>query len=257
MTFAALPAEKAGLAGGLILGAAGVGNAAGPLIGEVLDDIASWRWIFYLNLPVTAFAVAVTTKFIHQPRTQTEDTQLDYWGVVTITVGLVALLLALDQVPEGGGAIRILGLMALFDQDRAFVPSTPPAEARAGAAGRHTRPWLRPPPCAAVLLHLSCFRDAVPAAVHVEGARLHSDQTGARMLPMMACSPQSHHSSPGLCTTASDRSCSPRSARPASPRPLLIALVAADESYSAIVSSALSSPALVSASSTRRSPPPE
>ena len=54
MTFAILPEEKAGLAGGIILGAAGLGNAIGPLIGGVLTDLASWRWIFFLNVPISA-----------------------------------------------------------------------------------------------------------------------------------------------------------------------------------------------------------
>ena len=52
MTYAALPEDRAGLAGGFILGAAGIGNAAGPLIGGALTDLLSWRWIFFLNVPV-------------------------------------------------------------------------------------------------------------------------------------------------------------------------------------------------------------
>src|SRR5438093_2958850 len=56
MTFAALPPSRQGLAGGLILGAAGIGNAMGPLIGGALTDALSWRWIFFLNVPVAAFA---------------------------------------------------------------------------------------------------------------------------------------------------------------------------------------------------------
>ena len=65
MTFAILPEEKAGLAGGIILGAAGLGNAIGPLIGGVLTDLASWRWIFFLNVPIAVFAVAVTYWLVH------------------------------------------------------------------------------------------------------------------------------------------------------------------------------------------------
>ena len=41
-----------------ILGAAGLGNAMGPLIGGVLTDALSWRWIFFLNVPISIFAVA-------------------------------------------------------------------------------------------------------------------------------------------------------------------------------------------------------
>lgn len=115
MTFAALPAEKAGLAGGLILGAAGVGNAAGPLIGGVLTDVLSWRWIFFLNLPVTGFAALVTWRYIHQARAETDDTAIDYRGILTVSIGLVALLLAFDQVLDWGGwgDPRIVGLIFL------------------------------------------------------------------------------------------------------------------------------------------------
>src|SRR5262249_3411272 len=49
MTYALLPESKAGLAGGLILGVAGLGNAVGPLLGGFLTDEFSWRWVFFLN----------------------------------------------------------------------------------------------------------------------------------------------------------------------------------------------------------------
>src|SRR3954469_1475025 len=59
MTYALLPKGKEGLAGGLILGAAGFGNAVGPLIGGALTDTLGWRSIFFLHLPIAAFARAV------------------------------------------------------------------------------------------------------------------------------------------------------------------------------------------------------
>ena len=64
MTYALLPKSRAGLAGGLILGAAGFGNAVGPLLGGMLTDALSWRWIFFLNLPIAAFAVLVTLRVV-------------------------------------------------------------------------------------------------------------------------------------------------------------------------------------------------
>src|SRR3954470_15005399 len=64
MTYAVLPEAKAGLAGGLILGAAGFGNALGPRLGGLLTDALSWRWILFVNLPVAAFAIFVTLRAI-------------------------------------------------------------------------------------------------------------------------------------------------------------------------------------------------
>jgi EmrB/QacA subfamily drug resistance transporter len=113
MTFAAVPASRAAFAGGLILGVAGLGNALGPLLGGVLTDEASWRAIFFLNIPVAAFAVAVTAAKIHQPVAGARE-RIDYAGIVTLSLGLVALLLALDQSADWGwGDPRVLGMIAV------------------------------------------------------------------------------------------------------------------------------------------------
>src|SRR5215813_1884580 len=102
MTFAILPEEKAGLAGGIILGAAGLGNAIGPLIGGVLTDLASWRWIFFLNVPISIFAVLVTWLLVHVKEPEVDDHKIDYGGITTLSLGLVSLLVALDQVDDWG-----------------------------------------------------------------------------------------------------------------------------------------------------------
>ena len=113
MTFAAVPAARAAFAGGLILGVAGLGNAIGPLLGGVLTDEISWRAIFFLNLPVAGFAAAVTWAKIHQPGAGTRE-RIDYAGVLTLSLGLVMLLLALDQSAEWGwGDSRVLGMIAV------------------------------------------------------------------------------------------------------------------------------------------------
>jgi EmrB/QacA subfamily drug resistance transporter len=113
MTYAALPEEKAGLAGGLILGAAGLGNAMGPLIGGALTDGLSWRAVFFLNLPVSLLAVYVIWLKVRQPEERAADAAIDYGGVGTLSIGLVALLLALDQATDyGWGDWRIVSLLA-------------------------------------------------------------------------------------------------------------------------------------------------
>jgi EmrB/QacA subfamily drug resistance transporter len=112
MTYAVLPEAKAGLAGGLILGAAGFGNALGPLLGGLLTDALSWRWILFVNLPVAAFAIFVTLHAIEPDRGQ-QRLRLDYTGVATISLGLLAALVALDQSSQWGWTdARVVGAMA-------------------------------------------------------------------------------------------------------------------------------------------------
>ncbi|HEX3909814.1 MAG TPA: MFS transporter [Solirubrobacteraceae bacterium] len=114
MTFAALPESRAGLAGGLILGAAGIGNAVGPMFGGLLTEALSWRWIFFVNVPIAGFGVLATWLAIHQTEPEPTDRRIDYGGVATLSLGLVALLVALDQVTDWGwGDPRILVLLVL------------------------------------------------------------------------------------------------------------------------------------------------
>ncbi len=114
MTFELLPSEKAGLAGGIILGAAGLGNAIGPLIGGVLTDALSWRWIFFLNVPIAAFAVLVTYYLVKVKEPEVAEQRIDYPGISTISIGLVSLLIALDQVDDWGwGDPKVLAMLAL------------------------------------------------------------------------------------------------------------------------------------------------
>ncbi len=130
MTFAALPAEKAGLAGGLILGAAGVGQSIGPISGGVLTEFLSWRWTLFVNLPIGAFAMFVTWRKLHQPREQAEAEKIDYGGILTLSVGLFALLFALDQgVDWGWSDWRILAALAVAI---VFVVAFPFIERRMG-----------------------------------------------------------------------------------------------------------------------------
>jgi EmrB/QacA subfamily drug resistance transporter len=113
MTYDILPADRAALAGGLIIGSAGFGNAAGPLLGGVLTDALSWRWILFINVPIAALACFVTWRSVRESKGAGADEGIDVPGVVTLSVGLMALLLALDQVTQWGWTDpRILGLFA-------------------------------------------------------------------------------------------------------------------------------------------------
>lgn len=141
MTFAILPEEKAGLAGGIILGAAGLGNAIGPLIGGVLTEELSWRWIFFLNVPIALFAIAVTWFLVHVKEPEVEERRIDYAGISALSIGLVSLLVALDQVDDWGwGDARIVALLALA---AGLIAAFVPIERRAGTHALVPREVMR------------------------------------------------------------------------------------------------------------------
>ena len=114
MVYSLLPDDKAGLAGGLILGVAGLGNAVGPLLGGVLTQELSWRWVFFLNIPMALFAMWVTQAKVPESRVDAGERRIDYPGVAIISIAAVSVLVALDEGPtEGFGDPVILGLFGL------------------------------------------------------------------------------------------------------------------------------------------------
>jgi EmrB/QacA subfamily drug resistance transporter len=135
MTYAALPESRASLAGALILGTAGLGNALGPLLGGVLTDELSWRWIFFLNIPIAAFAMVVTWARVHQQQ-RVEAQRIDYPGIGSLSAGLLLVLLAFDQATDWGwgdprviamlvGAVALIGAFAAIEPRmgaRALIP---------------------------------------------------------------------------------------------------------------------------------------
>jgi EmrB/QacA subfamily drug resistance transporter len=90
------------------------GAAFGLLIGGILTDVASWRWVFFVNVPIGAVSLLLSLRFL--PNTRAEDVRggLDVLGSVTVTAGLVTLVYAIVQAQSAGWlSIRTLGLAAL------------------------------------------------------------------------------------------------------------------------------------------------
>ncbi|MCL1126278.1 MFS transporter [Shewanella surugensis] len=112
MVYALMPKEKAGFAGGFIIGIAGISNAAGPMIGGILTDFFSWRWILLVNIPVTILAIIFTWKAIVPEVLPLNPKRVDYAGVLTLSVSLFALLMGLDSL--AGSKLDSLCIMGLF-----------------------------------------------------------------------------------------------------------------------------------------------
>jgi EmrB/QacA subfamily drug resistance transporter len=110
----AFPPHERGKALGTWAGVSALALAIGPVLGGFLTESVSWRAIFFLNVPVAIGAVVVTLFSTHESRDETVGREIDYAGIVTLTTGLTALVLALIEANAWGwGSARIVGLLAL------------------------------------------------------------------------------------------------------------------------------------------------
>jgi len=74
-------------------GIAGLGGTSGTVISGVLTDLASWRWIFFVNLPVAVFALIAVPRLVSESRMVREQhARPDFAGAILGTAGLVALV---------------------------------------------------------------------------------------------------------------------------------------------------------------------
>src|SRR5436305_2840896 len=89
------------------------GGAVGLLLGGVLTDLASWPWIFIVNVPVGIAALVLTFRYVPESRVETEHRAFDLAGAFTVTAGLVVLVYAIVKAQAfGWGSARTIGLMA-------------------------------------------------------------------------------------------------------------------------------------------------
>jgi DHA2 family multidrug resistance protein len=73
----------------------------GPVLGGWLTDSYSWRWVFYINIPVGLASVVMTRMFIFDPPyLRRESTRIDYWGIGLLAIGIACLQIALDKGQE-------------------------------------------------------------------------------------------------------------------------------------------------------------
>src|SRR5665213_473356 len=91
------PREQIGTATALFGLGAVVGPTVGPTIGGYITDHASWRWIFYVNIPVGAIAAFCAYTFIHSTPKEEKGKPIDWWGIALLAVAVGSLQTILEK----------------------------------------------------------------------------------------------------------------------------------------------------------------
>jgi EmrB/QacA subfamily drug resistance transporter len=130
-----VPPRERGRYMGLIGAVFGVSSVAGPLLGGFFVDNLSWRWVFYVNMPIGAVAIAIVALRLHL-RVVRHRHRIDYFGAGLLAGGVSALILVTtwggNQYRWGSGtilALTVVGVLLLaafvWQERRAKEPVIP------------------------------------------------------------------------------------------------------------------------------------
>src|SRR5215218_2946607 len=98
----AFPAEERPRALGIWAVVSSLALAIGPLVGGTIIELASWRWMFWLGVPLVTLALLVMAAATLETRDDTVERRLDVRGLLTLSFGLTAVVLALLQAEQWG-----------------------------------------------------------------------------------------------------------------------------------------------------------
>jgi EmrB/QacA subfamily drug resistance transporter len=129
------PGEQRAKVQGIFASVWSVAGLLGPLVGGYFVDQISWRWIFYMNIPIGIIAFGMVFGFLHESF-EKKTKSIDYMGAITFTIGVSCLLYALLSGGEmyawtsplilGLFAVAILFVLAFFRiETRAKEPMLP------------------------------------------------------------------------------------------------------------------------------------
>ena len=100
----AFSADKSSQAIGIAYGIAGLGNAAGPLVGGLLTETLGWRSIFWLNVPFTIISLVIGALTIAESSDDTVPRRIDLAGLALIIIGVGLFTLTFDHTASWGWA---------------------------------------------------------------------------------------------------------------------------------------------------------
>jgi len=110
---ASFPVGERGRAIGTWSGFTAITAAIGPVLGGWLVDHGSWRWVFFINLPLAVLVIGITLWRVPESRNDEVSSTLDWRGAFLATVGLGAITFSLIEGARGGIAARLAGLIGI------------------------------------------------------------------------------------------------------------------------------------------------
>ena len=108
---AAYPERERGRAIGTWSAASGITSAIGPVVGGWVVGHASWRWIFFANVPLGALVLGITLRGVAETRDDTSPRGVDWLGALLAAGGLGAVVFALLDAPDAGGLASARSLL--------------------------------------------------------------------------------------------------------------------------------------------------
>lgn len=94
--------NERGRAIGILAGMATIFLAAGPLLGGILTDFLSWRWVFWINIPIVIVGSALACILWRNPEVPRPRPVIDRIGLVLLLIGLTGLIFGLMEGPDFG-----------------------------------------------------------------------------------------------------------------------------------------------------------
>ncbi|WP_053226800.1 MDR family MFS transporter [Solirubrobacter soli] len=95
--------RRIGRAMGVVAIPAQLGPILGPVVGGLILDGASWRWIFFVNVPVCLIALALAWRLMPDTRSEGRSSRLDFLGLALLSPGLAAIVYGFSQAGHAGG----------------------------------------------------------------------------------------------------------------------------------------------------------
>ncbi len=107
------PPHKRGKYMGIVTSVFALSSIIGPLIGGLITDYLSWRWVFYVNVPISIVAVCLVVPFMPNFKTRDRRSGIDAGGTVLIILALVPMLLAFSLAGStyAWGSVQIIGML--------------------------------------------------------------------------------------------------------------------------------------------------